>query len=174
MGIFDALKSAFSRGGGEFPTVTIGADFWENSVEVSNNIDQLARALRDMTNPMLQSLYDVVIPAIKENFAAEGRPKWPQLASITVEIRGNAHPILRRTGALYQAATNPSNFQVTKTSLTQTKIPIYYGVYHMTGTSVMPARPFTTLTPEDHAKIGKIFEVWVAEQIEKKGKFRRQ
>lgn len=174
MGIFDAIKGMLGRGGGAFPTIEIGNDFWENSVQVADNIDDLARALQDMTNPMLQSLYDVVIPSIKRNFAEEGRPKWTRLAAVTVAIRGNAHPILIRTGELYREATNPSNFRITKTSLTQTGVPLEYATYHMTGTVDMPARPFTTITQDEVDEIVDIFQLWVEEQIQKKGKFRRR
>lgn len=176
MSFFKPFSNFFGGNKGTIPHIEIGKDFYGHAIEVTDNINDLAKSLRNMTVPLKTSLHEVIIPAIKENFANEGRPKWKQLAPATVIARGSAHPILIRTGKLYEAATDESIWEVTPVSVKVGVFPILYGIFHTTGTQYgkrkMPARPFMTLTFEDHRKIQEIFSAWVEVQIQQKGKFK--
>lgn len=179
MGLFDVIRGFFgsARGGSGFftmPELEIGAGFYQSSVEVSQNIDSLKKALTDFTVPLGISIKEVIIPSIRENFRAEGRPHWQQLAARTVAIRGSSHPILYVSGNLYDAATSEDIWHVTNTAASVKNFPLAYGIYHTAGTLRMPARPFLTLPPEEYPKIVAVFEAWVGQQAEQRGRFRRR
>jgi phage gpG-like protein len=179
MSFFKAFTNFFGgHSGNTAPHIEIGKDFYSNAVIVGDHVDSLAKSLRNMEVPLHTSIHEVIIPAIRENFESEGRPKWKPLADSTVIARGSAHPILIRTGKLFEAATDPSIWHVTPTSASVGVFPLLYGIFHTTGTQygrrVMPARPFMSLTHEDRAAIATIFSAWIEEQIQEKGKFKKR
>jgi phage gpG-like protein len=80
------------------------------------DIDKLGAQFKSWKEPLMKSLMDVVMPSIKMNFAAQGRPAWPPLAKSTVVSRmrkGFARgPILVRTGLLRKVATSRQVWKV--------------------------------------------------------------
>jgi phage gpG-like protein len=71
----------------------------------ARKVDKLGLSIRSFREPLKRSIQQVMIPSIRKNFDAEGRPSWQQLAPATVKRRGSSHPILRQSGALAQVAT---------------------------------------------------------------------
>lgn len=72
-------------------------------------------------------------------FAAQATPEGVPWAPLK---RPRAGKILRRTGRLRRGAT----VAVTWGNQVRLRVPAY-GVYHLTGTSRMPARPWQPMTP---------------------------
>lgn len=102
---------------------------------VARDMDRLALAIEDLKVPLARSIMQVVIPSIRTNFAVGGRPPWEPLAPYTVQVRGNAEPILFRSGRLREAATSWQIWDVGKTSATIREFPpaAWYGSIHQAG-----------------------------------------
>lgn len=155
---------------GQIPKITIGEDFYRQITVTETVIDLLERKLSDFEEPLRVALNDIIIPSVKENFGSQGRPPWKSLAPSTVVSRGNQiGPILYRTGALYDAATNPSNWTVTRDFLALTNLSsVSYAGYHQLGApgANIPARPFVEFQNEDVAWIVELFGIWIDDQID--------
>lgn len=65
---------------------------------------RLVAANVDMT-PLMGAIAGDLHDAVEENFATEGRPAWAPLSPVTIAQRGNAGPILQRTGQLAGSIT---------------------------------------------------------------------
>lgn len=82
------------------------------TIEIASNdigatLARLAAANTDMT-PLMGAIAGNLHDAVEENFASEGRPAWVPLSPVTIAERGNAGPILQRTGQL-AASVTPSH-----------------------------------------------------------------
>lgn len=150
-----------------FPTITFDESFFAALNLAADDLDRLQTKLRFFREPLKTSLALVVIPSITENFRSGGRPTWKALAESTVFDRGNAGPILVRTGKLMSAAISVGNWEVTEETLSIDNLPdkVSYAGYNQFGTKKMPARPYILFQDEDINDIVNIFEVWVEKQI---------
>lgn len=141
----------------------------DNEDAVARGIDEIARNLRNFSEPLRESVARVLIPSIRENFDSEGRPPWQSLADSTVIRRGSSGPILNSTGTLRSEATSISNWVIGTEEATMTGVSVEYGAYHQEGTRKMPARPFVLIQPQDVVEIENIFGEWVDRKIAEGG-----
>lgn len=139
LGVIKSVVYGGRKGFG--PGLRLGGSYhfdWEfrPSVEIiARDMFVLDKQLQDYTVPLKDAIRKVMVPSIKYNFSVEGRPPWPRLSLRAEQIRGSARPILWRTGALEDAATNPNIWTVTKTSATVKRLPpnVWYGALHQEG-----------------------------------------
>lgn len=149
-----------------FPSIEIDI---EGEEELVASLNMISASIRDFHEPLRESVVRVVIPSIRENFDAEGRPPWQRLADATVISRGSSGPILNRTGTLRSEATSLENWTIGREEATMTGVSAEYGAFHQKGTRNMPARPFVGLQPEDEVAIVDIFGDWVDRKIAEGG-----
>lgn len=102
---------------------------------VAKDVDRLGMDIRSFRAPLAMIIRQVMIPSIRANFAAQGRPKWAPLAESTVLARHATGPILRRTGKLASRARQFNIWTIGATSATIRSLPsdVFYGVYHQAG-----------------------------------------
>lgn len=156
-----------------FPQLSFSGDFAEDALILAGDLQDLAQyGIRSFREPLEKSVRTVIIPSIRNNFAAEGRPGWAPLAPATVLSRGASGPILNRTGRLLKVATQLNIWTYTRDSATITGIDsrVKYGKYHQAGTAKMPSRPFILLQDEDEEAIEQIFYVWLDQRIRRVGR----
>jgi len=102
---------------------------------VATDVEKLALEIENMREPITRSIVQVMIPSIARNFAVEGRPPWEPLADYTKQVRGNAGPILNRTGKLKRGVTKLHIWKIKDNSATIVELPqeIWYGAVHQSG-----------------------------------------
>lgn len=104
---------------------------------VAKDINKLALDLESFRVPLTSAIKLVVIPSIRKNFMVGGRPEpgWEPLAEYTIRVRGDAWPILVRSGALKRAATSFSIWTVGKETASIRQLPssVWYGNLHQAG-----------------------------------------
>lgn len=150
-----------------YPVVTFDKSFYPNAKVVADDIEGLRRKIRSFREPLNESLRFVIIPSIKQNFLAEGRPKWAPLTAETVRRRGSAHPILHRKGNLKKRSTQINIWNVEKDRLYVSGLDrrVKYAKFHQGGTFQMPARPFMVYQNRDIVAIERIFRNWLNRKI---------
>lgn len=83
----------------------------------ASDIQMLDLKLRTFKEPLEIALTQVVIPSIRENFAAQGRPAWKPLKQKTIYgrlLKGYPRgPILDASGRLKRAATKKNIWEIT-------------------------------------------------------------
>jgi phage gpG-like protein len=159
---------------------------------VAAQIDKLGLDIRSFKVPLTRSVDKVMIPSIRANFEAEGRPPWEPLADYTIEVRGSSGPILNRSGRLKRMMGARARWTITSKSATIFDLPesIWYGKVHQGGASVsigkivsgsgagavieavnigIPQRQFVMFQPEDEENIEKVFGEWLDERIARAG-----
>ncbi len=99
MSIFETIVT-ITRTLPGFPRIDIGEGFQPQVAKFEHDINQMQREFRDFSKPLKKSVNEVVIPSIRMNSAAGGRPPWHELAASTISKRGSAEPILIRSGRL--------------------------------------------------------------------------
>jgi phage gpG-like protein len=134
---------------------------------VAAQFANLAQEIHDLEDPLERAVREVMMPSIQANFDAEGRPPWAPLAEGTQEIRGDAGPILQRSGALMSTAASFGIWEIDSAAGEAfiAGIDPFYGGFHMSGTSVMPSREFIMIQPEDAERIAEIFGEHVDDAI---------
>lgn len=145
-------------------------DFYEDAMILANDLDRFATyGIRSFREPLTKSVRAVIIPSIRTNFAAQGRPQWAPLAPATVATRGASGPILNRTGRLLKVATQFNIWSYTKDSATITGLDqrVKYASYHQSGTRKMPQRAFVLFQDEDEQAIEEIFYEFVDRRMRK-------
>jgi phage gpG-like protein len=132
---------------------------------------RLGLDLHSFREPLTRSIRLVMMPSIAKNFDEEGRPeKWEELAQYTVQVRGDAHPILTRTGALKRAASSFTIWSVGSASATIRSLPphVWYGYLHQEGYGSIRVKALRMLgghgTEKEIAKVSN----YIAQQAEKK------
>jgi phage gpG-like protein len=109
---------------------------FEPSVGImARKIDKLGLDIRSFREPLKESIQKVMIPSIRRNFEAGGRPRWMGLAPITVKKRGSAKPVLIRSGALKRGATTLGIWTIDTEKAMILDLPdnIWYGKVHQAG-----------------------------------------
>jgi len=133
-----------------------------------------AERAADMLDPMYDAV-EVVQGQIEANFDVEGRPaKWAPLSEATIGLRQEAgfpgeHPILVRTGALKDAVTSASAWDIEASGQTVSALmtdPTGYGSYHISGTIYMPIRDWSYVDDEALDEIEQLFMEWVTQDFE--------
>ncbi len=154
----------------QFPAISIGDGFWPQVLAEVDDLERVKRIFSDFREPFNESLRKVIIPSIRRNFEAEGRPPWEQLAEITVQIRRSAHPILRRTGYLFRKATQINIWRVSRDIMYSPIGPFAsYAAFHQGGTRHMPARPYILYQREDVESIVDVFSDWIDRKLQQQG-----
>jgi phage gpG-like protein len=158
---------------------------------VAGKINTLAANVESFHEPLTMAIEKVVIPSIRKNFDVGGRPKWAPLAKYTINIRGSASPILRRSGDLESAATSLQVWDISNKSAVLRDLPVWYGKVQQAGyegrgfdnlvkalngdmeaataatyknpnaAMAIPARPFIMLQEEDKTEIYAVFIEWL-------------
>jgi phage gpG-like protein len=107
---------------------------------LARDIDLLGMRLSTFREPLQRSIVEVMIPSIRKNFEAEGRPGWTPMAESTRLIRARlgdrgSSRLLHRTGALEAAATSESLWSVTDVFAAVKALPasVGYGNVHQEG-----------------------------------------
>ena len=136
--------------------------FTPSMFSIGSAFDRLAAEFKDMSEPLRDAVTEVMIPSIRKNFEAEGRPKW---APTGPEASAQHAAILYRSGQLYDAATSLDIWTIDSNVAAVTSMPTDYGQFHQFGTNFMPSRPFLVMQDEDAADIEWLFGEWVDERI---------
>jgi len=105
----------------------------------------VAASIDDFSPVLTEIGQDVIAPSIAQNFFEGGRPNWAPLAASTIAKKSrqgvnNPTRVLVHSGALESAASNFSEYKVTKDTLKAAPFSIPYWVYHQSGTPKMPQR----------------------------------
>lgn len=115
--------------------VAAGWSFRPSIGLVARDVNRLGLDIRSFKEPLSRSIKQVMIPSIRQNFKAGGRPDWEALSEATIKLRGEAWPILDRTGRLRKGATRFNIWTITETAATVKSLPqsIWYGAIHQEG-----------------------------------------
>lgn len=102
---------------------------------VAKDMDRLGLDIRSYRKPMTDAVKRIIIPSIRKNFDQGGRPPWEPLSPDTIKLRGDAWPILQRTGKLRKGATQFNIWDIGETSATVRRLPanVWYGALHQQG-----------------------------------------
>jgi phage gpG-like protein len=114
----------------------LGIHFEPAMIISARKVDKLGLDIRSFKEPLKRSLQQVIIPGIRKQFDVEGRsPRWPALADGTVRQRGNAHPILNRTGKLRRTMGYLNIWTIDREKAYIQDLPekIWYGKVHQSG-----------------------------------------
>lgn len=175
--------------------VSIDMHFEPSIGVLARRVDKLGADIRSFREPLRRAVKEVIIPSIRQNFEAEGRPAWRELTDSRRLKRGSAHPILDDTGALRRTMGYLKiwHFDTEKALIPDLPQSVWYGKVHQSGyggtTSFsvkniatgemetfteegeggIPARPFIMIQDEDLPEIDRIFSEWVAERVRKAG-----
>ena len=109
-------------------------------IPIDKSLQARLAVMQDLSDFYKNHARPILIRDIDDIFQRGGSPRWsprkPQTPPVT-------HPLLRRTGRLYNSLTKPGGeniFRVTKSNLVfGTSVP--YARYLEEGTKRMPARP---------------------------------
>lgn len=166
---------------------------------IARDMDRLGLDIRSFREPLQRAVRQVIIPSIRKNFEAEGRPeKWDDLSDYAVQQRGGTeHPILQRTGKLMKGAQQLNNWQFNEIGAVFSQLPesVKYGGVHQVGYGsagsgalnksaediiagakkaakiFIPARPFVMYQEEDEFDIMDVFADWFEERARRVGRF---
>jgi phage gpG-like protein len=159
-----------------------GAEFVRDAYVDATRIDKITLGFRTFREPLAKTLDEVVLPGIRQNFAAQGRPAWVQLKASTIAKRqksmsrgqkpAKAIRMLDETGRLKKAATQKNMWEIKNDQLIfrstffAGKVP--YGPFQQLGTRKMISRVFISLSGySEEAEIQTIFLDWMMEKVHK-------
>lgn len=111
-------------------------------------LDRIQREIRGESGTLYHDIGEIVDDSILANFAAAGRPAWPE------RTRSYDWPILNKTGAMGgRALEDTQNWQhgarVHHLNIRST----FYGVFHQYGTSKMAMRKFVQLVQSEIQRV---------------------
>lgn len=135
-------------------------NFVQGAFLFASDIDKMGMAFKTWKKPLSEARDAVVIPSVRKNFSAEGRPKWQPLAARTIANRmymGYPRgPILERSGRLRKAATRKNIWELVsavgrdgydmlslRTTFLDGLVP--YAEFHQMGAGVRRGRKFGTM-----------------------------
>lgn len=114
-----------------------------DNAAVNSALARLVERLGAAT-PAMRDIAEQLRTETEQNFLDQGRPAWLPLAPSTVRERGNAHPILQRSGQL--AASIVTDYSATHAEVGTNKV---YGAIQQFGGQAgrgrrvrIPARPY--------------------------------
>lgn len=128
--------------------------------------------VRDMREPLRESIHNVVIPAVLEQIASQGSRSGEPYEELTMEYSldkmndvGFLHPILVRSGKMLNDLKDSSSVRVFR-EYAWYRPDNPYMHWHQTGGYVEgrpPRRVVLDLIVDDYREIQNIFESWLAE-----------
>lgn len=134
----------------------------------------LGADIRSFKEPLSRAVRQVMIPSIRENFDAAGRPGWEPLSEFAQNrhaAEGGSGSPLNKSGELRKKATQLKIWTFTRETA-QTNAPTWYANMQQSGFAVggpraatIPARPFMVIQPEDVPKVNEIFQNWLSERL---------
>lgn len=176
--------------------VTVDLNFEPSVGILARKLNVFGMSIRSFKEPLKQAVKDVMIPSIRRNFDAGGRPRWvPLQANTIVTKKGDKRPLIR-TGALRRQMGYQKIWTIDSEKAMITDLPeaVWYGKVHQAGlgsttnsivrnistgaTHVIegeadfgsiPARPFVMFQRGDYTKIDRIFDRWVAKKARMAG-----
>lgn len=112
---------------------------------LARDVDKLGIDIRSFREPLTRAVKQVMIPSIKKNFDAQGRPGWEPLAEDTLVLRdrlGQTGPILNRTGLLKRNMSYQTMWSITQEYAIIKDLPdrVWYGKVHQEGVNSMKTR----------------------------------
>lgn len=152
---------------------------------IKKDLNDLGTDIRSFHEPLKRCVQQVMIPSIRANFDAQGRPPWAPYAASTVEFhemlgRSMSTSLLNKTGALRRTATTLTVWSIGQDEAKFNGLPgsVWYGNLHQSGghggkqagKGIIPARPFVMYQDEDGDKIVEVFARWLDERIAKRWK----
>lgn len=127
-----------------------------HDAEVFQLIKQI-QARGDDMSPVMKTISVIMNKAVEENFAREGRPRWPALAAATIVQRSKPDKGGKSywPGKMLQREGTTAASWTRRNTKSQAIVGSNYKVagWHELGTSRMPARPVRTLTARDIGEI---------------------
>lgn len=126
-------------------------------VEAFAHLRRINEEIAGERGTLYYDIGEIVDDSILANFAAEGRPSWPE------RTRSYDWPMLNKTGAMGgRALEDTQNWDHGVTVHHLNIRSTSYGMYHQYGTSRLPVRKFVMLTGSEiqavDARIAKVFE----------------
>lgn len=120
------------------PSYGVQFTFSPSIAILAGKVDKLGVDIRSFREPLHRAVKEVMVPSIKQNFAAGGRPKWPKLSAATLEIkaaRGFGATPLRATGRLARVASQINIWTINTKAAYIADLPesIWYGKVHQSG-----------------------------------------
>jgi phage gpG-like protein len=154
----------------------IDIDMQPNGIVLYALFSAAGDALSDFREPLTDSVKTVMMPSIRENFRAQGRPSWAPLSEATISRRqaegsGVTGRILSKSTRLLRRATSFKIWNVTSTEASVEGLgdDVWYGMIHQNGNATTPQREFIMVQPEDEEAIGRVFDKWVDSTLTKHG-----
>lgn len=90
-------------------------EFGSGAIVTARRIDTLSAGFKSFQKPLMTALRTVIVPSIKRNFEAQGRPPWKALTRKTIYNRlmeGYPRgPILDKSGRLKREAVKLNNWE---------------------------------------------------------------
>lgn len=166
----------------------IGAGWNERELELVLQRLALVQQRSGQRQALMRGIAGDMLDAVEENFAQQGRPRWADLKSVRIR-RGAGYKILQDTGRLAGSITPSSDDTTARvgTNLVYARIHQFGGktkahviraknkkaLYTPFGPrkqvnhpgSVIPARPFLSLTERDLQRIGRRGEAFLRSLI---------
>jgi phage gpG-like protein len=160
---------------GVMVSIDATGEFLGGSAIDAAKIDKLGMSFKSFREPLTEALNGVLIPAIKQNFAEQGRPPWKKLTQRTLQNRlyegFQRGPILDKTGRLKREAARKNNWDIRANTIVFRGVyftqKVSYAGYHQNGALTMPARPFIQMTEADEVEIYGIFVSFLEKKVEK-------
>jgi len=154
--------------------MTSRMDFQPSPAIIAAGLLKMADDVSSAKEPLTKAVKEVMIPSFQQNFNQGGRPAWAPLSDVSVQLRGSASPVLIRSGRLQRTMGQMNIWTITDQHAVIERLPedVWYGNLHQTGNrkkSVLPARPFALIQPEDEGKIIEIFDDWLGERATRAG-----
>jgi len=158
-------------------------DFDPEPIILAGQFMKFGMDIRSFREPLERSVRQVMVPSLRANFDAGGRPPWQPLATLTVLAKvdkGAAEPMspLILSGKLRRVAGQINLWSINgpegEASISQEKLgDVWYGVIHQVGaqtpTGNIPAREWALFQDEDMDKIEEIFWDWIGERALRSG-----
>lgn len=142
--------------------------------EWAQGLDDVRRELRNMNEPIIRSIEDVMTDSIQRNFDIGGRPRWAPLAAYTIAKKDSADPLID-TGDLERQATSLDAWtmsfgaenQATLDNVDEYGMHQNYGFFNVPFGSEVPARQWALFQPEDEEDIEEVFWDWLEEVLDR-------
>jgi len=126
---------------GDLSAYGIDVDLQPSAVILVAQFNKLGMDIRSFKEPLTQAVKEVMVPSIRKNFDAGGRPKWRKLKKETVYKKagaggGDPEAPLIRTGLLRRRATEIGIWDINGIegyAAIRTLRDAEYGAYHNEG-----------------------------------------
>ena len=150
-------------------------------VQLRRALPRVAIQVEDMRAPLRRAGSEVIYPATRRQFAAEGDPSWPELSPAYARRKAQRAPgakILHLTGALEHSLTDQRASGAVyrlERLLLEIGSNLMVGSYNLAlihyapERAPVPARKMMRLAPDDQTHIVTIFDDWLSETLRREG-----